>query len=111
MNFRCLCVHLVIGLIVAVSSFDTLAQSPVGTVGAKQGAGIVRLDAFVRGDLPSSKSVADYLDTLQKQTRGLEVRIHDVVKDRKQLATLYSLSKRAGRDKPVIPAFASCNSL
>lgn len=108
---RSLSVHLVFGFIVAVFSSDSLAQSPVVTVAGKQGAGVVRLDAFVRSDLPSTKAVADYLDTLQKQTLGLDVRIHDVVKDRKQLATLYALSKRAGREKPVIPAFASCNSL
>lgn len=111
MNRRSQCVHLVFGLVFAVLTLDSRAQSPVVTVEAKQGAGVVRLDAFIRSDLASSKAVADYLDSLQKQTRGLDVRIHDVVKDRKQLATLYALSKRAGREKPVIPAFASCNGL
>lgn len=109
-----LCLHLTFLLITAASAPNSLAQTPVAAVAAvdaKQPAGIIRLDAFVRSDLPSSKAVADYLDALQKQTPGLDVHLHDVLKDRKQLAALYALSKRAGREKPVIPAFASCNRI
>ncbi|MGV3483379.1 MAG: glutaredoxin domain-containing protein [Planctomycetaceae bacterium] len=72
---------------------------------------VVVLEAFVRSDLPSAKTTATYLDDLQRRVPGLQVRIHDVLKDRQQLARLYELSEKSGRDKPVIPAFHCCSRM
>jgi len=69
----------------------------------------ITLDVFVRGDQPSAKQVTDYLDVLRRRQSGLEIRIHDLIPDRTQLPLLMELSKKSGREKPVLPAFHSCD--
>jgi glutaredoxin len=66
---------------------------------------LVNMEVFVRSDRQSAQDVERYIADLQQRTAGLSVTVHDVVKDREQLARLYELSKKAGRDKPIIPAF------
>ncbi len=70
---------------------------------------VVYMEAFVRSDRQSALDVERYVTDLQNRTPGLNVTIHDVVKDRRQLERLYELSKKAGRDKPSIPAFHCCD--
>jgi hypothetical protein len=48
---------------------------------------------------------------LGDRTRGLEVVVHDVIQDQAQLARLWQLARKSGRDKPVVPAFHCCNRL
>jgi Glutaredoxin len=69
----------------------------------------VFMEVFVRGDLQSAQNVENYIADLRSRTPGLSVVVHDVVKDRQQLSRLYDLSKKAGRDKPSIPAFHCCD--
>jgi hypothetical protein len=78
-------------------------------VEGKPNSGTVRLDVFVRGDRDSSKMVAEYLDGLRSRVAGLEIQIHDVLQDQTQLAVLNEITKKAGRDKPVLPAFHCCD--
>jgi hypothetical protein len=70
---------------------------------------LIRFEAFIRSDRESAKQVQEYVDDLNRRVSGLEVHVHDVLKDQTQLRRLYELSKLAGRDKPVIPAFHSCD--
>ncbi len=72
---------------------------------------VVRLEAFVRSDLPAAAQVETYIAELQKKTRGLEVEIHDVLKDRAQLVRLNKLSAKFGRASAVVPAFYACNAM
>lgn len=69
------------------------------------------LEVFIRGDSERSKNGAEFALELAKKTRGLEVQIHDVLKDGQQLSRLWKLAKSAGRDKPVVPAFRSCERM
>jgi hypothetical protein len=71
--------------------------------------GIIRLDIFVRGDRESSKAVIKYAEELGQRVQGLDVRIHDVLQDQSQLANLNEIARKAGRDKPVLPAFHCCD--
>ncbi len=69
------------------------------------------MEVFVRSDRASAETVERYVQDLTKRTAGLKVVVHDVVKQRDQLARLYELSKKSGRDKPSIPAFHCCDRL
>src|SRR6056297_265647 len=71
----------------------------------------IRMDVFVRGDRPSAEQVQQYADSLRQRVRGIDVRIHDLLNDREQLARFYELAERAGRDKPVLPAFFLCDRM
>lgn len=75
------------------------------------GARLVRLDVFVRSDLESAKTVEDFATELKGRVRGLDVQVHDVLTDKTQLIRLYQLSKHAGREKPVLPAFYACDRM
>ncbi|EMI18452.1 putative membrane protein [Rhodopirellula maiorica SM1] len=68
----------------------------------------VRFDVFVRSDHRSTKQVLNYVEALKKRVAGLDIRVHDLIKDRSQLSLLVEISKAAGRDKPVLPAFHCC---
>lgn len=74
-------------------------------------ANLVNLELFVRSDLPSGKEAIAYVNRLQQRVVGLRVQIHEVQKDRQQLARLYELTKKFGRSKPVVPAFHACNRM
>lgn len=84
-----------------------------GLVSAQEATAVrsLRLDVFVRSDRPSAEQTERYLDALKKNTRGLEVHVHDLLLDRDQLKRFYELSERAGREKPVLPAFAMCDRM
>ncbi|MGB7346954.1 MAG: hypothetical protein WBD20_22210 [Pirellulaceae bacterium] len=69
------------------------------------GVNSVNMEVFVRSDQPSSQAVKSYLGDLRNRVPGLKVVVHDVVQHRDQLARLYELSKKAGREKPSVPAF------
>jgi hypothetical protein len=71
--------------------------------------GIIRLDIFVRGDRESSKAVSKYAEELGQRVPGLDVWVHDVLQDQNQLTNLNEIAKKAGRDKPVLPAFHCCD--
>ncbi|MCM2374414.1 glutaredoxin family protein [Aporhodopirellula aestuarii] len=72
---------------------------------------IVQMEVFVRGDLASAETVANYVRDLEARVQGLEVITRDVIKDRQHLARLYELTQKAGRDKPVVPAFYCCDRM
>ncbi|WP_182868279.1 glutaredoxin family protein [Rhodopirellula sp. JC639] len=69
------------------------------------------MDVFVRSDRDSAEAVDAYCGQLKQRTTGLEIRIHDVLKDKSQLLRLYQLSKRSGRPTPVLPAFFVCDRM
>ena len=79
-----------------------VVHSPVHTI---------RLEVFVRSDSEISGQAAQFAKELGARTRGLEVVIHDVIEDRDQLSRLWQLTRQAGRDKPVVPAFYCCDRL
>jgi hypothetical protein len=72
-------------------------------------AGIIRLDIYVRSDRESAKAVSEYAEDLGRRVPGLDVRVHDVVLHAEQLANLKEIAKKAGREKPILPAFHSCD--
>ena len=76
------------------------AQSP--SADAKQ---TVLLELFVASDSEVSEKATRFAKELAERYRGLELIIHDVVKDREQLSRLWLLTRRSARDKPVVPAF------
>ena len=71
----------------------------------------IRVELFGRGDSDLSQTARDYIERLGKENQGLEVVFHDVLEDREQLARLWALAKKTGRDKPVVPAFYSCGQM
>ena len=71
----------------------------------------VRFDVFVRSDRESAQRVAVYVQDLERRVKGLDIRVHDVIKDQDQLRRLYELSKKVGRPKPVLPAFYVCRRM
>ncbi|KAA5547075.1 hypothetical protein FYK55_01255 [Roseiconus nitratireducens] len=71
--------------------------------------GIIRMDVYVRGDRDSAAQVQQFVDQLADRRPGLEIRVHDLLKERERTADLYRIAKRAGRDKPVLPAFHCCD--
>ncbi|QEF98968.1 hypothetical protein Mal15_30260 [Stieleria maiorica] len=73
--------------------------------------GVIRMDVFVRSDRDSAEAVSAYCGELKQRTNGLEVRIHDVLKDKTQLLRLYQLSKKSGRPTPVLPAIYVCDRM
>ncbi|MDV6029523.1 MAG: hypothetical protein F9B45_05335 [Phycisphaera sp. RhM] len=72
---------------------------------------VVRLDVFVRSDRESAETVQEYCDQLKQRINGLDIRLHDVLHDKTQLIRLYKLSKQAGREKPLLPAFYACDRM
>lgn len=73
--------------------------------------GVICLEVFVRGDSELSAQASQFAEELAGRTRGLEVVVHDVLKDRSELSRLWELSRQSGREKPVVPAFHCCNAL
>ncbi|WP_372896144.1 glutaredoxin family protein [Stieleria sp.] len=71
----------------------------------------IRLDVFVRSDRESADAVQEYCDQLKQRINGLDIRLHDVLHDKTQLIRLYELSKQAGREKPLLPAFYACDRM
>ena len=99
---------IVIGLCLGLSGPRLSGQSVLTTRIAPEP---VRLELFGRGDSDLSQTARDYIERLGKENQGLEVVFHDVLEDREQLARLWALAKKAGRDKPVVPAFLSCGQM
>ncbi|WP_231742830.1 glutaredoxin family protein [Stieleria varia] len=71
----------------------------------------VQMEVFLRSDLPKSAETIAYIEHLKNKRPGLDVVVHDVLKDREQLARLYALTQRFGRPKPVVPSFYSCRQM
>ncbi len=71
----------------------------------------IRLEAFVRGDLPAAEQVALYAADLRQRLPGLDILVHDVLKDREQLIRLHELTKKHGGQKAVVPSFYACNRM
>lgn len=71
----------------------------------------VHLEAFVRSDLPAAEQVEAYAKDLRQRIPGLNVVVHDVLKDREQLIRLHELTKRFGKSKAVVPSFYACNRM
>ena len=67
------------------------------------------MEVFVRSDRPSAVAVQRYVEDLKKRKSSLDVVVYDVVKQRRQIAQLIELSKKAGREKPTVPAFHFCD--
>ena len=72
---------------------------------------MVRMDIFVRSDRDSAGRVEVYARDLERRIKGLDIRVHDVIKDQDQLRRLYVLSREVGRPKPVLPAFYVCRRM
>ena len=104
LTFTC---ALVAPVILAQSVAGPNAVSPDTRANVRQ----IRLEAFVRGDLPAAAQVGTYAQQLQQNHPGLQVVIHDVLTDRKQLTRLHELTKQFGRDKAVVPAFYCCQRM
>ena len=88
-----------------------LAANEFGIAEDADQANRIQMEVFVRSDKASAKTVQRYLADLEKRVPGLEILTRDVVKDRTQLVRLYDLSKKAGRAKPVVPAFHCCDRM
>ncbi|QDV44321.1 hypothetical protein Enr13x_41860 [Stieleria neptunia] len=71
----------------------------------------IRIDVFVRSDRESAETVQAYCDQLKQRINGLDIQIHDVLHEKTQLLRLYKLSKQAGREKPLLPAFYTCDRM
>ena len=95
-----------------VSALAQESMNPERT-NAQQNARVrtVDLDVFIRSDKSRSLTAKEYAEKLQRERPGLTVRVHDVLADKSQLRRLYEISKKAGREKPVLPAFATCNQM
>ncbi|EMI46488.1 putative membrane protein [Rhodopirellula sp. SWK7] len=109
--FRLLPVVFVCSALLAAELINPTCGFAEDSSDGAQAPNVVQMEVFVRGDVQSAKDVTRYVDELQGRIRGLEVFVHDVIKDRKHLVRLYELSKKAGRDKPVVPAFYSCDRM
>lgn len=83
------------------------SQTEVSSSGVRQ----VQLEAFVRSDLPAAEQVEVYAKELRQRIPGLEVVVHDVLKDREQLLRLHELTKRFGKSQAVVPSFYACNRM
>jgi hypothetical protein len=91
------------------AGFDGYCQEQRTVV--SEGVRTVRLEAFVRSDLPAAEQVETYAADLRKRIPGLEVVIHDVLKDREQLLKLHELTKKFGKAQAVVPSFYACNRM
>ncbi len=100
-----------IALLAAESLLLLISPGWIANTSANEPVGVIQLEVFVRGDKPSAARVDDYLRTLNQRIQGLEVLRRDVVNDRTQLKRLYELSAKAGRPKPVVPAFHCCDRM
>ena len=69
----------------------------------------IRFDVYVRSDRDSAERVEEYVAELKQKSKGLEIQVHDVLKSKSALIRLYELGKAAGREKPVLPAFHTCD--
>lgn len=76
-----------------------------------QGSNEIRFEVFVRSDRDSAETAQAYATELADRTKGLDVQFYDVLEDKAALVRLYELSKRAGREKPVLPAFHTCDRM
>ena len=94
---------------------STAAQSTAAQSTALQEklspANTIRLEVFIRNDSETSKQAAQYAIDLAARTNGLEAVIHDVLADKEQLSRLWKLTRRSGREKPVVPAFFCCDRI
>lgn len=89
--------------------FMAAAQEPLAT-GGEMAENLIRVDAFVRSDLPAAEQVAAFARELEARTPGLKVQVHDVLSDREQLKRLHALSKKFGKE-PKVPAFYACDRM
>ncbi len=71
----------------------------------------IRLEVFGRGDSKLSDNAKAFAERLANRTPGLEFVFHDVLEDKEQLSRLWSLARKGGRDKPVVPAFYCCGQM
>lgn len=99
---------ILLGLLVALPAQRVLAQNVLTSSVVPEP---IRLELFGRGDSDLSQTARDYVERLGRENPGLEVVFHDVLADREQLARLWTLAKKSGRDKPVVPAFYCCGQM
>ncbi len=101
------------GLLVTLALFPSakLTAQTASSQASEENIGRIRLEAFVRSDLPAAKEVASYTEELSQRIPGIDVVIHDVLNDRAQLKRLNELSKKFGREKSVVPSFYCCGRL
>ena len=69
----------------------------------------VRIELFIRNDSDASNRAEQSVKQWSSGKPGLEVVVHDVLADRKQLSRLWQLARSIGRDKPVVPAIHCFN--
>ncbi len=91
-------------------SFAVLAK-PATADPTRRSTQKIVLEVFTRGDSELSQQAVDYAYELSQRIPGLHVVVHDVLSDRGQLSRIWKLARAAGREKPVVPAFHSCNRI
>jgi glutaredoxin len=109
--YRLIAIVLVILTVSTVEAQSTLPAQAQATLAEETASNTIRLEVFVRGDAERSKRAAEFAKDLAGRTSGLEVVIHDVMTDQDQLARLWKLSRRSGREQPVAPAFYCCDRM
>ncbi len=91
----------------------TLANCPL--VAAQQPAtetsNKIKVEVFIRPDSPRCEKALEYFDDLANQRSGLDVVVHDVIKDQVQLKRLWDLAKKAGYEKPAVPMVFCCRKI
>lgn len=98
-----------LAFLLATASHDPVAAQT--SAPSSKRAESILMEVFVRGDSAKSTDGAAYAKSLADRTPGLTVQVHDVLKDSAQLNRLWKLAKAGGRDKPVVPAFRSCDRM
>lgn len=87
---------------VADASQDSLGQPRTNPV---------VIELFYRSDSEQSRNAKKYLEEFRTSHSGIEIKTYDVLADKQQLARLWQLSKRFGRDKAGVPSFYFFDSL
>jgi hypothetical protein len=75
------------------------------SVGEAEKTNRVVIELFYRSDSEQSQNAKKFLQEFQAGNSGIEVKAYDLLEDKKQLARLWQLSKRFGRDKAGFSAF------
>lgn len=87
----------------AMTLVAVLALSLPAANGQSEEPNDVVIELFLRRDSEQCQRAQDFLMRLESNRAGIEVRVHDVIEDRDELARLWALSKRFGREKAGVP--------
>lgn len=71
----------------------------------------IRVELFVVSDSDQCRQAESYLDELQRDRVGLEIRVYDVRKDESALRRLWALARRFGHPKAGVPSFYLADAL